>query len=145
CNLGQPDDGLDRFHLAEERPHGAEAVVAPMLEKPRRLGGYTPLALGQAAPRVYRAADLIDDRRELVLLLLGRKALAFVEAQLRLRSSACPLFRLRDRRDERNLAALLDDPLGRLTVLVELPVAARVLVWRIQDGLVEERVGHDAG
>src|SRR5262249_35701265 len=42
-------------------------------------------------------------------------------------------------------ATLLDDALGRLAGFVELPMAARILVGRVQDWLVEERVRHRCG
>ena len=48
------------------------------------------------------------------------------------------LLRLRDRRDERDLAALGKDPVRRLPARVELQVAGRVLVRRVQDRLLEE-------
>ncbi len=46
--------------------------------------------------------------------------------------------RVRDRRDERDLAALGEDPVRRLAAGVELPVPGRVLVRRVQDRLLEE-------
>jgi hypothetical protein len=61
-DLGQPDRGFGRFHLAEERSHTAELVIAPMLEKPRRLRSDLPLAgVGQAAPGIDVLTHLIDD------------------------------------------------------------------------------------
>src|SRR5690606_1574441 len=69
----------------------------------------------------------------------------FIQAQLRLSASARALLRLRNRRDQRDFAARLDDLLGRLALLIELPVPAGVLVGRVQDGTVEEGVGHCSG
>ena len=61
-DLGQPDRGLDRFDLAEERADAAELVMPPVLEQSRRLRRHLPLAGRQVAPRVDLAADLVDDR-----------------------------------------------------------------------------------
>jgi hypothetical protein len=53
--------------------------------------------------------DLVDDRREVVLLLLRREALALVEDHLLLLLPApFALLRLRDRRDELGAATALD-------------------------------------
>ena len=79
--------------------------------------------------------------REVVRLLLRRKASALVEVQLLLTAPA-PLLRLRDRGDELGPAPPVDQVSGRLTRLVELPVLTRVLVRRVDDRAVEERVGH---
>ena len=43
-DLGEPDRGLDRLDLAEERPDAAELVVPPVLEQARGLGRHLPLA-----------------------------------------------------------------------------------------------------
>ena len=43
-DLGQPDRGLDRLDLAEERADAAELVVPPMLEEARRFRRHLPLA-----------------------------------------------------------------------------------------------------
>ena len=53
CDLGQPDRGLRRFDLAEEGPDVAEAVAAPVLQEPSRLGGYPPPAgVRNRTPRI---------------------------------------------------------------------------------------------
>ena len=44
---------------------------------------------------------------------------------------------------ERNAAPALGDLLRGLPVLIKLPVPRRALVWGLQDGVVEERIGHD--
>src|SRR6266567_3256330 len=65
----QPDRGFRRLNLAEERTNRTELMMTPMLKKPGRLRRDLPLAgIRQGAPDVYVAADLIDDRRGIVLL-----------------------------------------------------------------------------
>ena len=41
-------------------------------------------------------------------------------------------------------AAAFEDLLGRLTLLVELPMAGRAAVGRVEDGMVEEGIAHDS-
>ena len=55
--------------------------------------------VGQIAPRLDMAADLVDDRRRVVFLLLGREARLVCKKQLRLTPRLTALLRLRDRRD----------------------------------------------
>ena len=142
-DLGQPDRRFHRFDLAEERADAAELVMPPMLEQPGRLRRDLPLAgIGQGAPRVHVAAHLVDDRGRVVLLLLGREPLAFVEDDFLLRGDLLALLRLRDRRDELGPPAVFDDLLRRLPVLVQLPMPLRAFVGRVQDRVVEEGVGH---
>ena len=73
----------------------------------------------------------------------GRKPLALVEDESPAAAAAFALLRLRDRRDELGAAAGLDDLLRRLAVLIELPVPRGTRIGRVQDRVVEERVGHD--
>ena len=87
------------------------------------------------------SANFIDDRCEVVRLLLRREAFAFVEVQFLL-TAPTPLFRLRDRCDELGPPPSVDQVSGGLTRFVELPMLMRVLVRRVDDGPVEERVGH---
>src|SRR6266700_3965083 len=113
-----------------------------MLEEPSRLRRDLPLiGIGQGTPCVNITADFIDDRSRIVLLLLGRKPLAFVEHKSRL-CSHLMLLRFRDRSDEFGTAAALDDLLRGLPSLIKLPVPDRVIVWRVQNWVVEEGVGH---
>jgi len=140
-DFGQPDGRLDGFHLAEERPDATEFVVAPMLEQAGRLGRHVPLArVRQVPPEVDAAAQLVDDRRRVVLLAFARKPLSLVEDKLALLLPA--LLRLGDRGDELGAPSVIDDPVGGLTALVELPVSSGVLVGRVQDRLFEESIGH---
>ena len=143
-DLGQPDGGLDRLDLAEERPDAAELVVPPVLEQAGGFGRDLPVVrVGQRPPLVHLLAHLVDDRSGVVLLLLRWRA----PCPRRRRSApacAAPLrfLRLGDRRDELGAAAGFDDLLGRLAVVVELPVPARVLVGRVEDRVVEEGIAH---
>src|SRR5262249_16890910 len=112
-DFGQPDRGFRGLDLTEERTYPAEFMMAPMLEETGSLRRYLPLGWAQRAPRVDMTADLVDDRGRIVLLLLGRKALAFVENKSRLRRGFA-LLRLGDRRNEFGAASIFDDALGRL-------------------------------
>ena len=140
-DFGKPDRRFDRLDLTEERPDAAEFVMPPVLQESCRLRRHLPLAGRQIAPRVDLRADFIDDRCEVVRLLLRRKAFAFVEVQLLLTAPA-PLFRLRDRCDELGPTSPVEQVPGGLTRLVELPMLTRILVRRVDDGPVEERVRH---
>jgi hypothetical protein len=117
-------------------------VVSPVLEEPRGFGSYLPLAGGEGAPRIDVAADLVDDRRQVVGLLLRRQAAALVEDQLLLFRAASSLLRLGDGGDELGAAPPVDQVPGRLARLVELPVLAGVLVGGVDDRAFEERVRH---
>ena len=143
-DLGQPDRGLDRLDLAEERADAAELVVPPVLEQTGRLRRDLPLAgIGQGPPGVHVSAHLVDDRGGVVLLLLGREPLAFVEDDRLLRWR--PAFRffgfgigvMNSARRRR-----LEDLLRRLAALIQLPVPRRAGVGGVEDRVVEERVGH---
>lgn len=141
-DLGQPDRRLDRLDLTEERPNAGERVVSPVLEQARRLRHHLPLVrVRQRPPGVHMAANLVDDRRWVVLLRGRREPLALVEHHLALRGLLA-LLRLRDRGDEVSASARLADLLRGLAGLVQLPVTPRDLIGGVQDGLVEERVRH---
>jgi hypothetical protein len=116
-----------------------ELVVAPVLEQARGLRAHLPLARRELAPGVHVLAHLVDDPGLVVLLLLGREPLAFVEDHLGLLRAALALLRPGNRSDERHAPALVEDAVGRLPVRVQLPVDGRVLVRRVQDGPFEER------
>ena len=120
----------------------AELVVPPMLEKPLGLGRDTPLAGRQSAPGVHVAANLIDDRIGIIPLLLRGDSLALIEDHLVLIRRAFALLRFRDGSDKLRRPPFGDFSLGRLSVLVEFPVLLRALVGRVQDGVIEEGVGH---
>jgi hypothetical protein len=76
------------------------------------------------------SADFIDDRGGVVLLLLGREPLAFVEDKSCLCGSLA-LLRLWDRRDEFGTASIVDDLLRGLPRLIEFPAPPRVFVGRV--------------
>lgn len=140
-NFRQPDGGLDRFNLAEERPDAAETVMPPVLEQAGCLGRDLPLAgIGQFPPVCDLVADLVDDRRRVVLLLGIRKALAFVEDDVRLFGRGLALLGLRDGRDEVRPPAGIDNFLGGLAVSVEFPVTIWVLIGRVKDWPLEKRI-----
>ena len=55
-NLGQPDGGLDRLDLAEERADAAELVMAPVLQQARGLRRDPPVDWDSAARATGRRA-----------------------------------------------------------------------------------------
>ena len=142
-DLGQPDRGLRRLDLTEEEPDVAEAMAAPVLEKPGGLGRHPPPAgLRNRPPRIDPAPQLVDEPHQLVLLSPCLQRLCrLVEDHLALAA----LLRLRDGGDEGDAPAAVEDAAGGLTALVELPVPRRVLVGRVEDGAIEEPVAHGGG
>src|SRR5687767_11155771 len=86
-HLSQPDRRLHCLDLAEERPNPAERMIAPMLEQSGGLWGNSPLAgIGERAPLVNAAPELINERGRVVLLLLGGKSRVIQEQALLLGS-----------------------------------------------------------
>ena len=127
-DLAQPNHCLHRFDLTEERSDFVESMMPPVLEQPRRLRRYPPLAgLRQRPPTAHGIADAVNRLREFVLLAFGRDPLRrFVENQRLLRAFA--LLGLGDRRDERDLAPPVENAVRRLAALVKLPVLRRNMV-----------------
>ena len=79
-NLGEPDGGFNRFHLAEEWPDVTELVMPPMLEQPGGFGRDLPVVrIRQAAPLIDLLPNGVNDCGMVVLLFLCGKPLAFVE------------------------------------------------------------------
>ncbi len=114
-----------------------------MLEEAGRLRAHVPVArIGEDAPGIDMAPDLVDDGRRIVLLFGRRKALALVEDEASLIRRALPPPRLGDRSDELGPPSGFYDLLSRLTFRVELPVTAGIFIGRIKDGALEERVRH---
>ncbi len=117
CDLSQSDRGSHCPHLAEERTDTAEPVIAPVLKNAGRLRSDLPLiGIGQGTPCVHMTVDFIDDRL-VVLLLFGRKPLAFVEQRSRL-CGGFTFLRLWDRRDEFGAAS------GSMIFCVGCPVSS---------------------
>lgn len=75
-------------------------------------------------------------------LFRSRKPFAFIEQQCGLFSRPFALLRLWNRRNELSAAALLDDLLSRLALLIELPITSWVAVGRVENGLFEEFIIH---
>ena len=140
-NLGQPDHGLHRFDLTEERADVAELVVPPVFQEPRGLRGDPPLGAGQLAPLVHAVAHALYHPHQLILLsvFVGRPA-GIIETQFGLVQAL--LAGGGDRGDERDTPAPVDDAVGGLPVLIEFPVPRRVLVGRVQDRLFEKPLLH---
>ena len=140
-DFGEPDRRFNRLDLTEERPDAAELVMPPVVQESCGLRRHLPLASRQIAPGVDLRANFVDDRGEVVCLLLGRQAFAFIEVKLLLAAPA-PLLRLGYGRDELSPATPVDQMPGRLPRLVEFPMLMRVLVRRIDDRMVEKWVRH---
>jgi hypothetical protein len=88
-DLGEPDRGLDRIDLAEERPQVLELMMPPMLQEARGRRRHLPLVrVRQVAPVFDIAPDLVDDRGRVVFLLRCREAMAAVEYEFGLRGRA---------------------------------------------------------
>jgi len=144
-HLGQPDRGLDRLDLAEKWANAAELMAPPVLYQPRGLRRHSPQAgIGLCAPLIDIAAHLIDDRGRVILLLFCRQSLAFVEDQFVLADRVLALLRLGYWRDELGAAALVNDLLSWLAVLVEFPMTPGSRIGRVQNGLIEKGIGHPA-
>ena len=79
--LRKPDRSFSGLNLTEERADTIEFVMTPVLEETLGVRRDLPVVwVGQAAPLVNVVAELVYDRgSRVVLLLLGRKPLPFVE------------------------------------------------------------------
>ena len=141
--FGEPDQRFDRLDLAEEGPKAAEAVVAPVPQQAGRLRGDAPMArVRQRPPPVHVATELVDDGRRIVLLGLRGNPGAIPELQRVLGAGGLAFPGLRDGGDELGPPAPVDEPVGRLPLRVELPMAGGVLVRGVDDRMGEEAVGH---
>ena len=76
------------------------------------------------------------------MLFLGGESLPLVKHNLGLLPGLFPLLWLRNRRDELGAPTPVQDLLSRLPLGVQFPVPLWALVGRVQDGMVEEWVGH---
>ena len=131
-DLGHPDRGFDGLYLTEKGPYAAELVMPPVLEQAGRFRRDLPLVgVGPGPPPRHLASNLIDERGRVVLLFLGGEPFAFVEDDRLLRGGPLAFLRFGDGRDELRTAASLDDPLSRLAVIIEFPMAVGILVGRV--------------
>jgi hypothetical protein len=143
-DLGQPDDRLHGLHLAEERAGGLEFVVAPMEQQPLRHGRHAPVRrIGQGAPALKVAADLVDDLVGVVFLVGRRQTLGVGEHEARLPRLALLLPRLRYWGDQLRTATARDRrQVQWLPVRVQRVMAVWRFIGRIEDRLVEEARWH---
>ena len=142
-DLRQPDHRLHGLDLAEKGSDALEVVTSPMLQQPRRFRRHQPLVgIRQRTPLGRIGPDPIDDRRRVVFLLRRRQAGCRVELKIALRLSAPPHLRLRHRRDEIGFAAAADDFIRRLTLFIETPMPARIIIWAVENWILEEILGH---
>ena len=133
----QPDGGLNRFDLTEERPDIVKLVMSPML---KQAGGFRrdmPVGwIWSFSPLVYLAADRIDIRSRVVLLLRSWRAPCLPPKPVPVVvyvSSASEIGVMKAAR-----AAAVDDLLRWLALVIKLPVLRRVLVGRVEDRLLEK-------
>ncbi len=126
-NLCQPNGRFHRLDLAEKWAGVIERMVTPVLQQPRSFRGYAPMGgIWDRAPLIYVLAEGIDDRRGIVLLLLGGEPGALVEHKLRLLGQSLAFSGLGNRRDEFGLAPVLDNALCWLPLCIQLPVTCRI-------------------
>ena len=138
----QPDGCFDRFDLAEERADSVECVMSPMLEQPSRLRRHLPFSrIGPLSPLIDLTADFVDDWGGIILLLSGRKPFAVIEHHFLL-CRLLALLWLWDRCDELRPSTVLDNPLRGLAIGIKFPMSTRVLVGRVEYGMLEELVLH---
>jgi hypothetical protein len=131
---------------------GAVDVVEHVARRQLAAGVVAVLVVGEqdapvtgvcdGTPPVHVATQLVDDRRGVVLLLGSGNAGALIEDKSLLTLDALVLLRPRDGRDEPRVAPRLDDLPRGLAIRVELPVAARIRVRRVEDRPLEERLVH---
>ncbi|OQC52730.1 MAG: hypothetical protein BWX55_01552 [Deltaproteobacteria bacterium ADurb.Bin022] len=70
-DFGHPDNGFHSLDLTEKRSIGAEFVFAPVLQQPGCFRRHFPVVgIWNAAPLIHVDAEVIDDRRWIILLLL---------------------------------------------------------------------------
>lgn len=126
-DLGEPDGGLDRLDLAKEGPQVIELMMPPVLEQPSGFRRYLPLVrVRQAPPGCDVATNFIDDRGRIVFLLGSREAISGAEAPFALTRRATTLLRLRHRRDQLRAATVVDEPVRRLAVRIQLAEPAGI-------------------
>ena len=117
--------------------------MPPVLQQPCRLGGHPPVCgVGDAAPLVYFGTHAVDERGDVVLLFLSREPLPLVEHQRRLPAGPFLLAWPGNGADEFRLAAIVDDALSRLPLLIQLPMTLRIRIRGIENGFFKERVLH---
>lgn len=115
-----------------------------MLEQAGRFGSNLPLIrIRPSSPLRDKFADLIDDRRWIVLLVLTGESKPFVEHDILLDLCLCfAFFWLGDRGDKVSTTAGVDGFLRRLALLVEFPMLLRAGVGGVKNRVIEEGIGH---
>jgi hypothetical protein len=82
-NLGEPDHGFNRFHLAEKGSDVTKLVISPMLKQAGGFGCDLPVVwIRQVAPLIDLLPNGVDNCGMVVLLCLCGKPLALVEDDL---------------------------------------------------------------
>src|SRR6266850_883818 len=100
-----------------------------MLKQTGGLWGHLPVEwTRQASPRLEPLADLIDDRRWIIRLVLCRETLPLIEHYLLLSICALSLPWFRNRRDGLCPPASFDDLLSGLPLRIQLPMPERAFI-----------------
>ena len=120
----QPNRGLHRLNLAEERALAGELILAPVPQQARGNGSHARPLSRQLPPCVHMATDVVDDGHRVVLLLSSGQ-LRDADLQTRLRIFAEVL---RNGGDVLRLPPILDNHSGWPPILIELPMPTRTLV-----------------
>jgi len=137
-DLGQPDDSLDGFDLAEEWSRSLEIVRTPVLQEPRGLGRDLPsLRIRPRPPFSDLSPQLFNPATELELLLFGRQ---LVQRQCDLFTAL--LFRLGNWCEKAHCTTPCQHSLRWQPILLEFPVLPRHGVRRIQDRITEKSLIH---
>ena len=118
-------------------------VVSPVPQQTSGFWSYSPLAgVRQGSPLVDLPAHSIDDCLEVVLLVFSSQLPCFlIEHQRGLLLGSSPSSPgLGDRCDEVGWPACLDNLLGWLSVCIQFPMTLGVLVGRVEDRSLEEKI-----
>ena len=143
-DFGQPDGCLGSLDLAEEGADVLELMMPPMLEQAGRFGRDKPLVrIGERPPGVDKTTKLVDYWSWVIFLFSGREDIIRAESHFRLCCGRfLALFRFWNRCDQVGVATGIDDDIVRLAIVVQVPVAWRIFVGRIQNWFFKEFLRH---
>ena len=141
-DFGEPDGGLRRLYLAEERAVVGEPMLAPVAQKAGGLRRDAPVVrVWDAPPSVHTAADVVHIGVAVVALAVAGCAEIRLKAHL---PDAPPSARRRRGRDESSRPPRLVHARRGLPRRVQLPMARGIFVWRIEYRVFVE-IGFHAG
>src|SRR5437879_5026860 len=115
--------------------------MPPVFQEASRFGSNLPLAgMWKCPPSPDMASHVVDDRRDVVPLILRGQFLDLVKGKNWLIGGPLSLLRLRNGRDEVGATAGLDDRLRWLAIGIEFPMPNRTGVRGVQDRVLEEGI-----